>query len=116
MSTERHEPHDVPARPLLVATGVLAVVLLLVAGGQLVLLRWFQHRAAVRAAPVAPLAEARTPREPRLLADPRGALLELRAEEDALLNGYGWVNREAGIVRIPIARAIEILAGKAAAR
>jgi len=58
----------------------------------------------------------RTPPEPRLLQDPRAALLELRAEEDAILHSYGWVNRDAGIVHIPIERAIDVLAKKAPAR
>ena len=109
-----HEPHDVASRPLLLAAAALAVVLVLVGGGQLVLLRHFEHRAAGREAPAAPPAEARTPPEPRLLPEPRRALLELHAEEDALLHGYAWVNREAGIVRIPIERAIDVLAGSAA--
>jgi hypothetical protein len=73
-------------------------------------------RLAAREAPPAPLAEVRTPPEPRLLQDPRAALLELRAEEDAILHSYGWVNRDAGIVHIPIERAIDVLAKKAPAR
>ena len=119
MSTGGHEPMDVAGRPVLAAAIGLAVVLLIVAGGQLLLLRYYAERATEREAPAAPLAETRTPPEPRLLVDPRSALLELRAEEDALLHGYGWVNREAGIVRIPIERAIDVLAapaGKAPAR
>jgi DNA-binding GntR family transcriptional regulator len=32
------------------------------------------------------------------------------AAETAILHSYGWVDRDAGIVRIPIERAIEILA------
>ena len=111
-----HEPHDVATRPVLLAAAALAVVLLLVSGGQLVLLRYYERRATEAEAPAAPLAEARTPPEPRLLPDPRAALLELRAEEDALLHGYGWVNRDAGIVRIPIERAIDVLAARAPAR
>jgi hypothetical protein len=117
MSTPNgHEPHDVAARPVLLAALALAAVLVLVSGGQLLLLRFYEHRAAEHEAPAAPLAEARTPPEPQLLPDPRSALLELRAEEEALLHGYGWVNREAGIVRIPIERAIDLLAAKAPAR
>jgi hypothetical protein len=114
-----HEPHDVAARPVLLAGLALATVLLLVAGGQLLLLRHYEREATERASPAAPLAEVRTPPEPRLLPNPRGALLELHAEEDTLLHGYGWVNREAGIVRIPIERAIDVLAassGRAPAR
>ena len=113
-----HEPMDVAGRPVLAAAIGLAVVLLLVGVGQLLLLRHYVGRATEEERREAP-AEARTPPEPRLLVDPRSALLELRAEEDALLHDYAWVNREAGIVRIPIERAIEVLAasaGKAQAR
>ena len=34
----------------------------------------------------------------------------LHAEEDKLLNGYAWVDPKQGIVRIPVDRAIEVLA------
>jgi hypothetical protein len=115
-TANRHEPSDVAARPVLVAAAALLAILLLVSGGQLVLLRWFDERLTEREAPPAPLAETRTPPEPRLLPDPRAALLALRAEEDALLRSYGWVNREAGIVRLPIERAVDLLARKAPAR
>jgi hypothetical protein len=107
-----HEPMDVAGRPVLAAAIGLVVVLLLVAGGQLMLLRHYAERGRDATLAETP-AEPRTPPEPRLLVDPRSALLELRAEEDALLDGYAWVNREAGIVRIPVDRAIEILAGSA---
>src|ERR1035437_8136982 len=33
-----------------------------------------------------------------------------RAEEDKLLNGYAWVDQPKGVVRIPVDRAIEVLA------
>ena len=36
----------------------------------------------------------------------------MRAAEDAQLNSYRWVDREAGIAAIPIQRAMEILAGR----
>jgi hypothetical protein len=34
----------------------------------------------------------------------------LRREEDRKLNGYGWVNREKGIVSVPIEQAMEQVA------
>lgn len=55
------------------------------------------------------------PPEPRLqLAPgheihPLDDLKRLRAEEDAVLKNYGWVDRNAGIVQIPIERAKELL-------
>ncbi|MER3427840.1 MAG: hypothetical protein C4334_07030 [Pyrinomonas sp.] len=59
--------------------------------------------------------EQRLPPEPRLQLAPGHAihplddLKRLRAEEDAVLKNYGWVNREAGIVQIPVERAKELL-------
>ena len=49
--------------------------------------------------------------EPRLQTSPTQDLKKLRAEEDAALAGYAWVDRNAGIVRIPIERAIDLVAG-----
>jgi hypothetical protein len=51
----------------------------------------------------------RIPPEPRLEPDPLALRRELRAQEDALLKSYGWVNRTAGSVHIPIDRAMEIV-------
>jgi hypothetical protein len=51
----------------------------------------------------------RIPPEPRLEPDPLALRRELRAQEDALLKSYGWVDRTAGSVRIPIDRAMEIV-------
>ena len=58
-----------------------------------------------------PLAEGRElPPAPRLQVAPKTELDELRSIEDASLNSYGWVDREGGVVRIPIDRAMELLA------
>lgn len=73
-------------------------------------------RAATEPTPL-PLIDSRpTPPAPRLQpnrVDQLTAEEELRrfqAEEEYILNSYGWVNEEAGIVRIPIDRAIQVLA------
>ena len=50
------------------------------------------------------------PPEPRLQATPVKDLAAYRAEEDAVLSSYGWVDKEKGVVRIPVERAIDILA------
>jgi hypothetical protein len=34
---------------------------------------------------------------------------ELTAREETILNSYGWANREQGLVRIPIDRAMELM-------
>lgn len=49
------------------------------------------------------------PPEPRL-EDVAGLQLQrLRADEDALLHSYGWIDQQAGTVHIPIERAIDLL-------
>lgn len=104
----RHEHQDVNVRAVaLFGFGLLAtiVVVLVAIMGLLV------HLASKPAGTTGPLADVPlTPPEPRLQVSPQEDLQKLRAAEDALLNGYGWVDRSAGIVRIPIDRAIELLA------
>jgi hypothetical protein len=47
------------------------------------------------------------PPPPRLQTDPAADLRQFRAEEDRRLNSYGWIDRERGIVHIPIAEAMK---------
>jgi hypothetical protein len=63
--------------------------------------------------PVPRLAREREPTpEPRLQVDPHNELRQMRAAEEAALNSYGWVDKDSDRVRIPIERAMEILAKK----
>ena len=60
-----------------------------------------------------PLAEANAPKEPpapRLQSAPVDDMRALRAAEAAALQSYGWVDRDAAIARIPVDRAIDIVA------
>jgi hypothetical protein len=56
--------------------------------------------------------QAVMPPAPRLQVDPRSDLQEFRADEEARLTSYGWVDRGKGIVHIPIARAMDEIAAK----
>jgi hypothetical protein len=55
---------------------------------------------------------SKLPPEPRLQAEPKVYLKDLRADEDAILSSYGWVDPNKGIVRIPIDQAIDIVSQK----
>ena len=46
--------------------------------------------------------------EPRIEDHPAIAIQQLHAQEDKTLSTYGWTDRKAGVVRIPIDRAIEL--------
>jgi len=86
---------------------ITAVVSLLV----FVLFRFFEVREAARVPLAYPLAVSREnalPPEPRLQINPREDLADLRAKEDALLTSYGWVDKNASVVRIPIDEAMRL--------
>lgn len=58
-------------------------------------------------APMRPL-----PPSPRLQTIPSTDLKEVREQEDQLLHSYGWVDKNNGVVRIPIDRAMDLLAAR----
>ena len=47
---------------------------------------------------------------PRLQQNPMSDLVRMKEEEQQRINSYGWVDRKAGIARIPVDRAMAILA------
>ncbi len=47
---------------------------------------------------------------PVLQPDPVADLNKFKAGEQELLNEYGWVNQQSGVLRIPISRAIDLIA------
>ena len=71
----------------------------------------FAAREARRVAPAFPLAagqEDHLPPEPRLQTNPRQDMSDLRSAEDAVLGSYGWVDKKAGVARIPIGEAMKL--------
>ena len=86
----------------------VAFVLVLIQG----VLSGFRARATRHDPPPSPLAEANVrhlPPEPRLQPDPLRDMETLRVGEEAALTSYGWVDRGAGVGRIPITRAMDLV-------
>jgi hypothetical protein len=52
------------------------------------------------------------PPQPRLQTNPPEDLAQFRVDEDKQLNSYYWVDKEKGIVHIPIGEAMKILVRK----
>src|SRR5215469_13742874 len=48
--------------------------------------------------------------QPRLETDERGQIRQFRLSEEQRLQSYGWVDQNAGIIRIPIDRAMDLIA------
>jgi len=105
----KHELSDANI-PVLVRFGIGLFLLMVVAMIAMGLL--FNYLAAQPEPPgtVSPMAERELPPAPRLQVAPSVDLEQMRAREDEALTTYGWVDREAGTVRIPIERAMDLLA------
>jgi hypothetical protein len=107
-----HEVSDINVGGVLLFGGGLFVVTGIVCLLVWVLFGYFNNRETIRGAreyPLAVVQENRLPPEPRLQTNPREDLRELRAREDEVLTTYGWVDKNAGVVRIPIEEAMKIV-------
>jgi hypothetical protein len=125
MALERHEARageerkydsELRLRPIVgFSVGVLVVTLVAA-----VIMWWMstafkRQEEAMDRAP-SPLPEARLdsiPPGPRLQPAPPRDMDELRARDQEILTTYGWVDPLRGVARIPVDRAITILAEKA---
>jgi hypothetical protein len=58
--------------------------------------------------PLAPSIDAPLPPEPRLQQEPAAEIASFRAAEERRLHGYGWVDKEKGVVHIPIEEAMRL--------
>jgi hypothetical protein len=58
--------------------------------------------------PLAVGQEERLPAAPRLQQFPENEFVDFRQREDAILKNYGWVNKETGVVRMPITDAMRL--------
>jgi len=97
----------------LVKFGIGLFVLIVVA---MMAMRWmFDYLKATQqlGPPASPFAESQAaPPAPRLQVRPVQDLKQLQQAENERLNSYGWVDQKAGIARIPIDRAMDLLAEK----
>jgi hypothetical protein len=116
----RYEKSDARAGPIIVLGVLLAVLGLIVQASAGWLFDCLKEREQQKYQPLPSLAakeRARLPRDldkipqPRLQESEPVDLAKLRRAEDSLLNSYGWVDREKGIVHIPIDEAMRRLAG-----
>jgi len=104
---------DTPARPVSLVT---IVILFAVFAAFLLVIRYFYHPASV-AAFVAPAENL--PKELQWRADRESrqkTLRELQAEDAKKAASYAWLDRQAGVVQLPLARAMELTARELAAR
>ncbi len=105
-----HEQSEVSVRLIVISLAFLAVFTFLVC---ILVVGIFNYlHSEYHTAEAERLAQPVIPPEPRLEVYGPRQLLELHAHEDHVLNSYAWVDKDAGMVRIPIDRAIDLLAQK----
>ncbi|HEV8631109.1 MAG TPA: hypothetical protein VGV61_12395 [Thermoanaerobaculia bacterium] len=77
------------------------------------MLRGFVHwRAATQTPPPVMAPVQQEVPGPKLLARPERELARVRQEENERLSTYGWVDTAAGVARIPVERAIDLVAAQ----
>jgi hypothetical protein len=96
----------------LIGLAVAAVIIHLGLGG---MFKLFVRERAETTAPRYPLTSSdvtKVPPEPRLQRFPREDLVNFRTGEDELLSTYGWINKGAGTVHIPVEQAMSLVVAR----
>ena len=109
-----HETADVDGRRIWQTAAALAAGI--VAAGFIAsgLLAFFHHETGRPLSPINPPPTAMP--SPPLQSAPALDLAALREQKRAMLNEYRWLDRDKGIVRIPIERAMSLLIARSATR
>ena len=107
-----YERSDLSPRTIALFGAGLAVVLGVAAAAVTVFQIYAGSRYAGRQPPQRPPTVTRESTEPQLQVNGASELRTMHEAEERTLGAYGWVDPQAGTVRIPIDRAMEILAQK----
>ena len=105
-----HQTSDINVRVVTWTTIGLAIsviAVLVTAGG---LFSLFKRQYAVNSPASRITTPGRLPPAPRLQISPASDLQQVLEVENAKLNSYGWIDKSAGVIRIPIDRAMDLLA------
>jgi hypothetical protein len=112
-----HEVTDIPltgtTRVAILSLVIIGIIMAAMYG----LWAFFASQARQADTPPPPMADSaygtRVPAVPRLQSKPSGDLAGYRRTQQEKLTSYAWVDKNAGIARIPVDRAIELLAERA---
>jgi hypothetical protein len=110
VQSHAHEEKDVDVVSMFLAATILFLLGALICFAVWCLMRSLvatQYNREAARAPAA--ASAALFPQPRLEVKPAVDLQKLRAAEDERLNSYGWLDRGANVVHIPIDRAVQLM-------
>ena len=106
-----HEKDVMATRPLVWGTAVSLLILVLAWAVPTAMEGWLEANvASLREEPIEMPAGRSLPAGPRLQVNPDRDIERLRAAEKTHLASYAWVDPDAGVVRIPIDRAMQMVA------
>ena len=108
-----HEPGDVNALALTKFGLAMAALIVVFLFGLWGVFEHLKNREAEVDLPLSPSAMVNTqkqPPEPRLQRYPARDMRDLRSAEDKILHQYAWIDPDKGIVRIPVERAMDLIA------
>jgi hypothetical protein len=106
-----HEKDVMATRPLVWGTAVSLLILVLAWAVPTAMEGWLEANvASLREEPIEMPAGRSLPAGPRLQVNPDRDIERLRAAEKTHLASYAWVDPAAGVVRIPIDRAMQLVA------
>ena len=112
-ASQAYETRDANARGVFIFLVILGIVLVVVSLLCWGMFRYFTVHDVTGSVTDSPFADVRQlPLGPQLQVNPREDWLKYREEQEKSLETYEWVNRPAGIVRVPIEKAMELLVKK----
>jgi hypothetical protein len=103
---ERRDVDTISMMLLVVLLVICAILVHLAMAGMLSVLK--RHAESGPSARIHVVTTSQFP-APRLQLSPQDDLKEFRERENERLNSYGWVDRKAGVARIPVDRAMDLL-------
>ncbi|HEY3383657.1 MAG TPA: hypothetical protein VGK32_17980 [Vicinamibacterales bacterium] len=106
-----HETRDVSTRVVVIFATALMVGAVVVFAAIWLLFLYFgslNDKAYPREYPMAQVGAPRQPPAPRLQTKPREEFEQMRADEEQVLHSYGWLDRTAAVVHIPIDEAMRL--------
>jgi hypothetical protein len=111
-SSPGYETRDVDTHFIHIVVWLLVVLTLGGLGVSWYVVRIMSDREMRNPPVVSPLAQSlpEQPPEPRLQNIPAADLQKVRMTEQGILHNYAWIDEKSGIVRIPIDRAMDLVA------
>lgn len=104
-----YEGSDISVGRLFAFAGGVAGLVIFGVVASAVVFRFFARHQPL-GPPASPFENVRPlPPQPRLQTEAPEDLKRYRTDQDKILNGYGWVDQNAGTMRIPIDQAMDIL-------